>query len=622
MLVRCALAAALAAPFAACQPAPAWAELTLPQGVNPTALAGQGKLVVYRDATTLHVFSAVTRQWRTTPIDANATLFLCNDVLVVIDPGNCIAFSSYFGDFVDQPVGAGASLANSAANKNDSIVLISDGPQVHAFSCFTGQWLTRAVGPGYGVAVQRHVALLAAGTVLAGMDAFTGQWHDLPVTVPATSLAADGTAAFASAGGMVHGFAAMTGSWHSAPALAGATFARGDDWGMWYGQGQALAFSGLRGGFVSSTDAITGLWASEDLFALCATPLGLVAWSAVTATFSAPQVDPLTVASDTGIAMLEDVGTVRAYSPLHQSFVQAMFAADTPDVAGAIGYALEPTGGPPGTGRVHMFSSLTGQWHTAPVDARHEAPLLTTTTAGLRAIQRAYAFASHDGAFVPLPWRPFAMLGNPSSAPLCAYDAFRVAAFDARTSRWRTVERTEKGAPVFAIWRTVALVQDGDSLLGFHAIAGTWHVTEPSEPPPTLRANSEVVYAASAHVVSACGMLPQVLPFAQFPEFRRVQTLGVPMRWLVSLPPQSVAGVAFGTLATTPTALAGLGDVLVADPFGFVLAAIGVNGTPVDHSVVMPAAPSLVGLAITGQALVFPPTGTPYLSDTGIVRLW
>lgn len=618
MTARAVLVAAAALPAAIAQAPPAWATLTLPQPVDPGALDGQGKLVVYREAAAVHVFSAVTRRWHTTPIGAGAALQLFNDVLLVREPGTWRAFASYRGAFADLPVSPAAVLLNPGSQQNDSIVLVADAGQLHAFSGLTGAWVSRPVGAAFGAAVQRHTALLADGAVLAGMDAFSGQWHDHPVAAPVTWLSADGMAGLAAGGGFVHGFAAASGTWQSAPQPGGATFVRGDDWGMWYGNGGALAFSGLGGGFATSADPASGVWTTQDLFAMLDGPRGLTAYSAVTGEFALPVAAPVQLHPDLAVAVLHDVLGARGYSALTNRCVRLAYLVGSIDTSAGLAYANEVGGG-----RAHLFSALTGVWHAAPPDAAFGPPLLTTTAAALTAPHGGYGFAAHDGSFAPLGFVPLGFRGNGSSAPLCAFDASQLAAFDPRIARWRTTPRPGTGPVQFAIWRTSALVADGTTAFGFGAQAGAWHAFVVGQTGAALSANSEVAFLAINDTVSACSMLPEVLPFAQFPEFRRVQPLGAPLRLSVALQAPAVAVLAVGPLGAGPTPVPAIGELwpslgasalttLVTPP----------SGEPIRLSWPLPNAPALAGVPLAMQAFVLPAVGAAYLTELATVRPW
>ena len=60
-------------------------------GVSATSVKGQGKLVTYDAGAELHVFSSVTRTWRSYPKSAGASLTLFNDVALLRDgsPSRC-----------------------------------------------------------------------------------------------------------------------------------------------------------------------------------------------------------------------------------------------------------------------------------------------------------------------------------------------------------------------------------------------------------------------------------------------------------------------------------------------------------------------------------------------------
>ena len=69
------------------QHASAWSELSVPAGVSATSVKGQGKLVTYDAGAELHVFSSVTRTWRSYPKSAGASLTLFNDVALLREQG-------------------------------------------------------------------------------------------------------------------------------------------------------------------------------------------------------------------------------------------------------------------------------------------------------------------------------------------------------------------------------------------------------------------------------------------------------------------------------------------------------------------------------------------------------
>ena len=111
------------------------------------------------------------------------------------------------------------------------------------------------------------------------------------------------------------------------------------------------------------------------------------------------------------------------------------------------------------------------------------------------------------------------------------------------------------------------------------------------------------------------------MPDAQYPDFRRAQGLGAPLRVRVQMPPGSLALLGLAPLASQGVSLPGLGELLL-DPnalFVALLAPAAGQGVAV-FAAATPADPALRGLGLGAQALVAPPAATPYL--TAAAALW
>jgi hypothetical protein len=67
MRLSIALLPILAGALSAQAPSP-WAGLPVPSGVQATSVLSLGKVVAYREPSTVHAFSAVVRQWRSAPV--------------------------------------------------------------------------------------------------------------------------------------------------------------------------------------------------------------------------------------------------------------------------------------------------------------------------------------------------------------------------------------------------------------------------------------------------------------------------------------------------------------------------------------------------------------------------
>ncbi len=616
---RALLATALVAAMATSargQHASAWSELSVPAGASATSVKGQGKLVTYDAGAELHVFSSVTRTWRSYPKSAGATLTLFNDVALLRDGAETLAVSSYFGEPARLTTSASATLWNGAGAKNDSIVLLRDGDQLHAFSAFTGAWTARAIASGATGAVQRHVAVVHSGEQLLGMSAFDGAWRAFDAQ-GVNGLSADGTAALAF-GAELYAFSAHTRAWRSRPAPPGANFVRGDDWALWTGPAGGLAYSGLVGEFCPIALGGAGVVAQSDLYALLGSGGQLHAYSAVTG--DVVHVGPAGAAVEVGAgcALLHDAAIVRGYSALTQQVQALALPAVSLGAGAALGYFVDAGG------HLHAFSALRGTWTDAPASTIGGAPLVTTCALGLQAPGDCFGYSPESGQFTPLGGAVQGLVGNASSAPLLAYDGLELHAFDAAQSRWITTARAGASAPTFRVWRTTAVVVDGDSAFGVGAQAGRWHRVDLGQHAAAAFANSEVGFLVDGQRLFACGMLAEIAALQQFPAFRRVQPRGAEVAFSTT-PVQDALVIAGVAPPATPAALPGLGELHL-DLTSATLVALApaapsgvaqLRWTP-------PPTAALAGTTLFAQLLTLPTTGmgAPQLSDRATVQLW
>jgi hypothetical protein len=593
------------------EPSP-WQELVVPGGVLASATGNIGKLVSYRDGNNLHVFSAVTRDWRTQMVGPNATVRLANDLLLVTEPGVCIAFSTHRGTFESLPVSAQATVLNGPANNNDSLWLIADAGRLHTFSGFTGTWQSRPLAANAIWSVGRHTAVLAQGTLVSGCDAFTGQWTDQVVPTAPTVVSADGTAGFASDGLSVHAFSANHRGWRSASLPTAATMLRGDDWVLWYAGDKVLGYSSLRDGFALHRATVTNTALAQDLFALLATPSGLLSYSAMTGDFAGPWAPTGSVVVGGGsVALIDTTNGTLGYSAVLDRARLLPGQTSSRGCAGVAAFAVDV-----GTGRPALFSALTGNWRAAPPGTLPGDPLLTTTSAGMLTANGALGWSARTGDFVPLTAPGANLNGNPSSAPLVASDGNHLFAFEARAGRWIAVPRAGTGQVQFQIWRTAVVAIDGNTAFGFGVTAGSWSQQVLPEPVTTLRANSESGRVSTATRVFGFAAVPTVVAVAQFPEFRRVQPIGADLRLVLPVPATALAVLGSGRLLAQPVQLPGLGGLhLDGQGTAIVPVAANANGEPVTLAFAVPAAPALVGVQWACQAAVLPVGGEAWLSD-------
>ena len=591
-------------------PAP-WSSLPVPSGVVAAQAVSQGKLVTYRDGGVLHVWSAVTRQWTSTPMSSTATLRVHNDCLLLQDGGTWIAFAAYRGTFEALPVTASAQLQNASGAVNDSLLAVADGSQLHTFSAFVGTWRARPLAIGHLFAVQRHVAVLVQGTLVSGLDAFHDQWHDHVVATPPAVVSADGTAGFAFGAGTIHAFSASRQSWDDGTTPPGAVFARGDDWGVWFTSNRTLGYSAVRGGFATSSLPMAAVASAQDVFALCSGAAGFFAFSALTGDFSPLLAIPTAqFTANTTAALLTAGGSTWGYSAVHNRAALLANVGPTSGVANVVAWVSDAANGPP-----WFFSALTCSWHRAPTNVLTGDPTLSTTAAACLTPNGCVAFSPRTGSFVPLQDPGLTLAANPSSAPLLAIGATTLHAFEARTGRWIGTPRSGSGQVSSQIWRTGAVLFDGNTAFGFGAPAGSWSSQVLPGPVVGLRANSESARVQTANAVFAWPAIGSMSWFAQFPEFRRVQPRDAAVAFVLDLPPGALAVVGIGVASATALPLPGLGELLLV-PSG--LATLAVVGNSQGVPVVVSLTPTTAlrsGFEWAAQAAVWRPGASPYLSD-------
>lgn len=619
--VRVVLLAAAAA--AAARPAPAqrpsaWTSLSVPGGVNAANLIGLGKLVHYSEGGQLHVYSAFTRTWQALQVSPTAMVRRANDWVLVRDGATWAAYGASRGRFDAITVSAGAYVVNPATQNNDSVLLVLDGNVLHAFSGFTGRWLQRPVTANASFAVERHVALLHDGARLAAFDGYTGQWHDRPVAAAATSLSASGTAGVAVVGGTAHAFSALLGTWTSAPLPGNASMTRGHDWVAWVGGTTALGYSSLTGTFATTSPVASANAAAEDLFGVFPDAAAVDAFSAFTGTWAREPIGAGAVLrTSSASALVVDGLRLVGYSPAEGRFVPLALDSAVQDLAGAVIAAQDRA-----TGHPYLFSALTAQWTAAPADALPQLPRLATTAALLPTTTGFRAFSARSGAFVPLATGSGVPELNANSAPALVWDHAHLHCFDARLDRWLSLPLAQPVPPTVSIWRTGALVLDGNDAIAFATQSG--NVERLALPGPALgwRANSESVAVAAANDVFGFSSLPLPTSFVQFPDFRRALVAGATLRMHLRLLPGEVGFLAGGRRAATATTVPGFGEFLL-DPFAHA-AVLALREPDADRAVFAlrtPPSPALRGTALWFQGLVLPVQGSAFLTEGSEVRI-
>ena len=275
-------------------------------------------------------------------------------------------------------------------------------------------------------------------------------------------------------------------------------------------------------------------------------------------------------------------------------------------------------------GRLHAFSALNGAWTPAPATTIGAAPLATRTALAIDSPSDCFAYSPTSGQFTALGGAVQGLAGNASSAPLLAYDGAQLYAFDPEQSRWLASQRSGVGVPTFRVWRTSALVVDGNSAFGVGAQAGRWHRFDLGSHAAAAYANSEVGYLVDGQRLLACGMLAEIAALQQFPAFRRVQPKGAEVAFSTA-PIRDALVIALVAPPAPPTALPGLGELHLDLASATLIAMVGEDPSGVAQlRWTPPNAPALAGATMFAQLLMLPTSGgaAPLLSDRATVQLW
>ena len=609
------LAALLLHMSALAQRGSAFARIDFPSGM-PAQRNSLGKLIYAMGNGGLSVWSAATRTWQWTPVGPAATVFLANDLLLIRDGSQWIGFGATRGRFDAIPAGATSQLLNPASQNNDSVVLIRDGSMLHAFSGITGRWTSRAFAASAAIVVQRHVAVVVDGTLASGFDAFHGVWHDQQLDGPASIVSADGVCGVCSTAATAYGFSSLHGAWTSHPCSNSAQLVRNDDWAVWHDGATALGYSGLVNGFSSLPLGSLSGSMGDDLFGLFLTPGLAHAFSAFTGTWSAaPLSATASVRISSAVALLVDGVQLHGYSAPRGLFVPLALDVAADAMAGSV-VAVEARA----TGRAHLFSALTASWSPAPQQALAGLPTLSTTGAMLRTQNGVIGFSSRTNAFVPRAMTQPVLEANLSSSPLLSWDANEICLFDGRRDQWVATPRLGTGPLSPQIWRTCAFVMDGGYAQGFSTYSGSIQWGFLPAPLHSFRVNSESAALYTADAILAFSALPEPLPIAQFPDFRRAAVVGSPLLLHLRHMPNEVGFLAIGTPVPQSVVVPVLGEIVL-DP----QSAVALLMTPepdADRSVFsvqIPADPVLQGASAWFQALMLDQFGNVWATDSAAV---
>ena len=601
-----------------------WVPLTLTNPIVPTAIGQLGKTCAYVEGNKLSFFSAFSRVWKsTTAVAASvANLRVLNDLAFLVDQGQIIAFSSYRGEIEVLPISATATVVNPTAQRNDSILSVLDGSTLWTFTCFEGKWKSRTLMTATPrIVTQRHVLMVADGTNFHGMSAFDGTWVTTTSPLPSSAGFADGSWGILETPTTLYGFSAQRAAWSTTPALGvGVQSTRREDTVVYWDDNTAVAYTGLRGVFASIPITPGTTVDAEALVAVTRNNGQCNLFSAVQGTWipaTAPSTAIFAIKAHQ-ITWNDAFGTVASYSPFTASVTPLTVAASSvgnnDGVAAAVDVLLQ---------RLYLFSTLTGSWVTAPADAVVAIPNFIWCGALLRSSNGFYAFSGRTGRFVPLPASAAAVAWIDSNSSVMAVeDGNTLSVFEPRREVWLSVQKVNSSPLLVRIWRTTLLAVDGSTVHGFGTLAGTFESFTLAAAPTEINANSESLRAGVGTTLACFGGAPDLVTLYQFPEFRRVYTMGSNLEIQLHAAAGSQAWALVGVIAPVPITIPVLGDLFL-NPGSFSIVPLG--SLPQDGRASLKFAVPDVGvlrrLEPCFQGIVAPITGTPYLTRLASVLL-
>lgn len=619
-------AAAAALPAVAQQPS-SFAFQSIP-GVQASQVRSRGKILFARTGTELFAFSAATRRWVTEAIPSVAPVYFTNEWILTRDGDTWRAFGAQRGRFVDQQASSSAIFVNEATHRNDGLVVIQDGTDVHVFSGWTGDWSTLQTGPGASVLIGRDLALCLDPNAPSGPRAIAIRALDglqVEQNLRAGSIASPPTASISDGLAVIrddadlHAFSAYLDHWIARPVPANCNAPQlSRNTALWTHVSGAIAVGAQSLRFEEILDPPGGIQGRADHYAWFESQLGHVQiYSASLGTWTkvAGATAPLQIPDGSpAYAVFEGDSGVRVFS----ARVGGITRVGSPEASWTfrsttLGAWSEPDGSQT------LYSALTGQ--AVPVPAK--TPILETQRSSTLLVDlnsNAQAFDARSGNWRPAPVRATEQWIDDKSALFAIADNQTFATFDPQRGRFRTHPRNGQTLNV-QIWRTALLAAQGSELIGFSALHGTLETFDRAQPPNEVRASSELGVAIYADGVVGFSSIPDTTTPAQFPEFRRAIPAGSAPGLIVHGQPGALAAafVGVGTAQSTPSTF---GPLWLRGPIAQVPGLPACDNDGVTRvPLLIPADPTLIELEVCLQSLILPPQGHPYLTRPTNLRV-
>jgi hypothetical protein len=608
------LVVCLALPVAA-QPGPEgpyWNVLPLPQGFTPPITAFDS-LCSFSTPTDVWLFSGIWRRWTTIPVGPSATVFMLNDYATIRDGVVIHAFSTRSGQNYPLTITPGAQLFQGPAGAS-RVSIVRDGGTLYGFSALKpGPWVPLAL-PRPGAAIQAAVleatGIAHDGLAAWGFSAYHGTW--VPTTVePGATINVRGEHGSLTGATEVRGFSAVRNTWAAFPYTSMATPVLQEGFGLYSDGASYLMFSGHTGTFVRHPFLAPGATRdAADNAALIVdgtTVAGYAAGLGTLVTTTIPPGSPPTVQMGGQVALVSraDFG-VLAFSAVQGRFATVLPGTFTTSVNQSVAFAQ----GSPSW----AYTPLLNRWVQAPA-ATIVAVVLVRDAAIVVKTDGYDAFASRTGTWHTQPTTTFNdYVFDAGSATFVARDGNELRVFDPKLTHWSS--QGTAGNTALNVWRQVVVAHDGARGYGYAFMNNAWDAVTLQGTVTELKANSEIGRVlTNTHLYTYTGH-GSLTTIPRYPEFSRYLLRGTGLRLHTRAPVGSVIWYAVNTTpAYTPLGLYG---TLLVNPAGMSILPFGTvpASGALESTVPIPLAPTLNSIPLHIQALILPPMGTPWLSNS------
>jgi len=600
---------------AAAQPGPEgpyWNVLQLPLGFTPPITAFDS-LCTFSTPTAVWLYSGIWRGWTTIPVGPTATVFMLNDYAVIRDGVVVHAFSTRSGRNYPLAISPGAQLFQGPAGAS-RVTIVRDGGNLWGFSALKpGPWVQLPLprpGSAISAAVLDATGIAHDGLAAWGFSAHHGTW--IPTTVePGATINVRGEHGSLTGATEVRGFSAVQNTWAAFPYVSMATPALQEGFGLYSDGVSYLMFSGHTGNFVRYPFQAPGATRdAHDNTALIVdgtTVAGYAAGLGTLTTTTIPAGTPPTVQVGGQVALISRAD----FGVLAFSAVQGRFATVLPGTfATTVNQSVAFAQGSPS----YAYTPLLNRWVVAP-SATIVSVVLVRDAAIVVRTDGYEAFASRTGTWHLQTTTTFNdFVFDAGSATFVVRDGNELRIFDPKLALWAS--QGTAGNTAINVWRQVVVAHDGVRGYGYAFMNNAWDLVTLQGTVVELKANSEIGRVlTSTHLYTYTGH-GSLTTIPRYPEFSRYLLRGTGLRLHTRAPVGSTIWYAVNTTPTY-TPLGQYGTLLV-NPAGMTILPFGVvpAAGALESTVAIPASPALNAIPLHIQALILPPTGTPWISNS------